>query len=488
MALRTYEEYLESLKKMRPNIYKFDKLIEDVTTDPATKRTIEGHGKSYKLAQDPEFKDLLTTKSDITGEPISRYLSIIKSPEELFANSRLKRLMFNQTGTCTGGRCVGWTGLNSMFATTYDIDKEYGTDYHQRLIEWMKYAQANDITCAGALTDPKGDRTLPPSKQEDPDMNLRIVEYRDDGIVLRGAKVMICGVAAANEIFILPGSAYREDDKDYSLACVIPRDIENLTIIETRRPSDTRETEEGFDIPVDEGGITQSYLFFEDVFVPKDRVFMAGEFKYTKSAILNFISTYRSAIGGCVAGQGDVKIGAALLVARANGLGDKIFGDKITQMHINNETTFGLGIAAGAMGKQHPSGAWQCDLMLSNVNKVHVATLPYETSRLAQEISGGIAETGCMPSYQDFVSEKHGKLIQKYMKAKSPAEARARAARLVEWATIGAGVPGCMHGGGSPDGAKLFIRMSGEIEKKVGLAKNLAGIKDDIPDPMKKKK
>lgn len=488
MALRSYAEYIDSLKKMRPNIYKFDELIEDVTTHPATRLTVEGHSKSYRLLDDPGEREILTTVSHLTGEPISRYLSIIQSAEDMFANSRLKRHMFNVTGTCTGGRCVGWTSLNSMFATTYDIDQKFDTDYHQRLIAWLKDAQARDITIAGALTDPKGDRTKPPSRQDDPDMNLHIVEKKSGGIVVRGAKVMICGVAAANEIFILPGSAYKEPDKDYAVSFVIPRDIENLTIVETRHPSDMREYEEGFDTPVKEGGITQAYLFFEDVFIPKDRVFMAGEFEFTGNAVRNFICAYRAAIGGCVAGQGDIKIGAAVLTARANGLSSRVFNDKIIQMHINNETTFGLGIAAAAMGKKHPSGAWICDMLLSNVNKVHVATLPYETSRLAQEIAGGIGETGCMPSYKDFSSEKHGALIQKYMKAKSSAEARVRAARLVEWTTIGAGVPGCMHGGGSPDGAKLFIRLTEDLEKKVGFAKHLAGIKDDIPEPEAKKK
>lgn len=370
-----------------------------------------------------------------------------------------------------------------MFATTFDMDKELGTDYHQRLSTWLKDAQARDITIAGALTDPKGDRTKSPSQQDDPDMNLRIVEKREDGIVVRGAKVMICGVAAANEIFVLPGSAYREDDTDYAISFVVSRDVDNLTIIETRRPSDTREEEEGFDIPVVDGGITQAYLLFEDVFIPRERVFMAGEYKFSKAAVLNFVNTYRAAIGGCVAGQGDIKIGAAVLTARANGLHSKVFKDKITQMQINNETTFATGIAAAALGRQHPSGAWQCDMLLSNVNKVHVAILPYETSRLAQDIAGGIAETGCMPSYKDLKSEKYGPLLEKYLKAAHPAETRVRAARLVEWATIGAGVPGCMHGGGSPDGAKLMVKALGDLESKVGYAKRLAGIEGDVPDP-----
>jgi 4-hydroxybutyryl-CoA dehydratase/vinylacetyl-CoA-Delta-isomerase len=123
--------------------------------------------------------------------------------------------------------------------------------------------------------------------------------------------------------------------------------------------------------------------------------------------------------------------------------------------------------------------------MLSNVNKVHVATLPYQTSVLAQDIAGGIAETGCMPSYRDFESKKYGHLIKKYMTAKHSAEARARAARLVEWATIGGGVPGCMHGGGSPDGAKLMIKAFDGLEDKVQIARRLAGIQEEIPEPGK---
>jgi 4-hydroxybutyryl-CoA dehydratase/vinylacetyl-CoA-Delta-isomerase len=494
MGLRTYQQYIDSLKKMRPNIYKFDLLIEDVTSHPVTRRTVEGHSKSFRLYDDPGERDIFVTTSHLSrsdsitaGEPISRYLSIVRAPEDMYANSRMKRRMFQLTGTCTGGRCVGWTAINSMFVTTFDLDAKLGTDYHQRLLAWLRDAQSRDITIAGALTDPKGDRTKTPSAQDDPDMSLRIVERRPDGIVVRGAKVMICGVAAANEIFVLPGSGYKEPDKDYAVAFVIPRDMDGLTIVETRRPSDSREMEEGFDIPNEEGGITQAYLLFEDVFIPNERVFMAGEYQFSLNAVLNFIAPYRAAIGGCVAGQGDIKIGAAVLTARANGLHSKVFNDKIIQMHINNETTYGIGIAAAAMGKRHPSGAWLCDQLLANVNKVQVATMPYDTNRLAQDIAGGIAETGCMPSYKDLVSPKYGKLLQKYLKANAPAETRARAARLVEWATIGAGVPGCMHGGGSPDGARLVIRANENLEEKVEFARKLAGIREPLPEPEIKK-
>jgi 4-hydroxybutyryl-CoA dehydratase/vinylacetyl-CoA-Delta-isomerase len=117
-----------------------------------------------------------------------------------------------------------------------------------------------------------------------------------------------------------------------------------------------------------------------------------------------------------------------------------------------------------------------------------VATLPYETKRLTQEIGGGIVETGCMPSYQDFTNKEYGQLLQKYYKAGEPsADTRVKAARLSEWLTIGGGVPGCMHGGGSPDGARLVVRFSTPLEEYVGYARTIMGIEEEVPEPPRKK-
>jgi 4-hydroxybutyryl-CoA dehydratase/vinylacetyl-CoA-Delta-isomerase len=361
------------------------------------------------------------------------------------------------------------------------------TNYQERLKKRIIGAQEKGLLVAGALTDAKGDRALRPSQQPNLDSNVHVKEVRADGIVVSGVKAMICGVAASNEIFILPGSGYKEEDKDYAAAFVVPRDIEGLTIVETRRPSDTRELEEGWDIP--DTGITQSYLFFNDCFVPNDRVFMCKEFKYSGKIIEYFTANYRACIGACVAGQGDVMIGAGALMARVNGLAASTFSAKMVEMAVNNETTYAMGIGAMALGKKGPGGMWVADSLIAHTNKVHVATLPYETKRLCQDIGGGIVETGCFPSYKDFKDPNLGPMIEKAVKAsgKFSAESRARAARLSEWLTLGAGVPGCMHGGGSPDGAKLVVRAFTPVNQFAEYAKAIAGITEEIPEPEKKK-
>ncbi|MHC1727672.1 MAG: 4-hydroxyphenylacetate 3-hydroxylase N-terminal domain-containing protein [Syntrophobacteraceae bacterium] len=488
MALKTRQDYLNSLKAMRPNVYKFGKLINDVTTDPATKRTVESHARAFDASHDPEYAADFTMVSSFTGETIHRWTGMMTSLDEIIANSKLKRWMYRFNGSCNGGVCVGWNAQNVLWNVTALIDKDCGTNYQERLKNWILNCQEKALVVAGALTDAKGDRSMRPSQQANPDANLRIKEVKPDGIVISGVKAMICGAAASNEIFLMPGSGYKEEDQDYAVACVVPRDIEGLTLVETRRPSDERDLKDGWDSP--DTGITQAYLIFQDCFVPNDRVFMCKEFKYTGKIIEYFTANYRACIGACVAGQGDVMIGAGALMARVNGLAAGTFSGKMVEMAVNNETTYTMGIGAMALGKKGPGGMWVADSLQAHTNKVHVATLPYETKRLCQDIGGGIVETGCFPSYEDFKNPEYGPLIEKAVKAcdKYSAESRARAARLSEWLTLGGGVPGCMHGGGSPDGAKLVVRAFTPVDKFADFARKIAGITEEIPEPEKKKK
>ena len=489
MAVKNREDYLEAMRSLRPNVYKFGELIKDVTTHPATKRTIESHCRAFDASNDPDLEEMFTTTSIFTGEKIHRWNSMMQSPDDVITNMHIKRQNYRRTGSCTGAVCVGWNAQNVMWAITHDIDKELGTVYQERLKDWILAAQESGVTVAGALTDPKGDRSLRPSQQANPDANLRIVEVKEDGIVIRGAKTMICGTAAAQEIFLLPGGVYGEDDKDYALACVIPKDIEGLTIVEATHPSDRRELEITAQDEVPSTGITQAYLLFEDVFVPIERVFLCKEHQYTRNLITYFTSNYRACIGACVAGQGDVMIGASILMARANGLSAKTFMKKLVDMSVNNQVTFGLGAGACAIGSKHEAGSWFADTLTANANKVMVATLPYEVKRLTQEIGGGVVETGCMPSFQDLSNEEYGPLLQNYLKAGAPsAETRFKAARLSEWLTVGAGIPGCMHGGGSPDGAKLMVRFTTPMEEYVEYAKRVINIEEEVPEPEKQKR
>ncbi|HEY3491182.1 MAG TPA: 4-hydroxyphenylacetate 3-hydroxylase N-terminal domain-containing protein [Candidatus Deferrimicrobiaceae bacterium] len=473
------KQYLESLRRLRPNIYKWGKPLADVTTHPATRLHVAAIAACYDAAFDPESAPLFTSDSHLTNKPAHRWNTLVRSAEDVAANARMKREQFRRTGACHGATCAGWTALNALWAVTHEVDAEHGTGYHARLEKYFRHIEENGLATAGALTDAKGDRSLPPSGQADPDRYLHVKDVREDGIVVRGVKAQICGVAAAHEIVCVPGGALSESEVDFAVAFAIPRDVAGLTVVETRRPSDTRDEEEGWDAPKT-GGISQAFLLFDDVFVPNDRIFLRGETPFAARFVHLFTALYRAPIGACVAGQGDVMIGAATELGKAGGLSRKVFQDKLTKMAINNETTFAVGMGAAMLGTRHPSGVWIPDPLLSHVNKVLVATLPYETKRLAQEIGGGIAETGCFPSYKDLNSPEYGKSLLDAMSAAESGEVRARLARLVEWLTVGGGIPGCLHGGGSPDGARLMVRALEPWDALGVRARHIAGLEGEV--------
>ena len=169
MALRTREQYLASLKGMRPNIHKFGEPIRDITTHPATRRVVESHARAFDAAFDPKLSEIFTTVSSFTGEKIHRFTSLMSSLDEIVFNMKLKRASYRRTGTCSGGTCVGWNAANVLWAITQEVDRECGTGYQERLKKWILHSQEKGLVVAGALTDAKGDRSLKASQQPDQD-------------------------------------------------------------------------------------------------------------------------------------------------------------------------------------------------------------------------------------------------------------------------------------------------------------------------------
>ena len=134
MAIKTRGDNLAALKRMRPNIYKFGELIEDVTSHPATRRTVESHAMCYDASHDADLEKMYTTTSSFTGEKIHRWNSMMQEQGHLISNMRLKRQNYRRSGTCTGGVCVGWNAMNVMWAVTHEIDAEHGPDHRGRAV------------------------------------------------------------------------------------------------------------------------------------------------------------------------------------------------------------------------------------------------------------------------------------------------------------------------------------------------------------------
>ena len=483
MTLMTAKEYIDSLRKLNTRVYMFGEKIDNWVDHPMIRPSINCVAMTYALAQDPQYEDLMTATSSLTGHKINRFTHLHQSSEDLVKKVKMQRLLGQKTASCFQ-RCVGMDAFNAVYSSTYEIDEKYGTHYHENFKKFLVYVQDNDLTVDGAMTDPKGDRGLPPHKQEDPDMFLHVVEQRPDGIVVRGAKAHQTGMCNSHQVLVMPTQAMGPEDKDYAVSFSCPADAEGLFMIVGRQSCDTRKLE-GSDIDVGNaqyGGV-ELLVVFDDVFIPNENIYMNGESEFATVMVERFAGYHRQSYGGCKVGVGDVLIGAAAVAAAYNGVAKAShIKDKLIEMIHLNETMYSCGIACSAEGTQ-TSGNYLINLLLANVCKQNVTRFPYEMARIAEDLAGGAVGT-CL-SEADLHGEFTGPWVEKYMKngTGTTAENRMRILRLIENLSLGAGAVGyrteSLHGAGSPQAQRVMIARQGDIDGKKVLAKRIARVKED---------
>ncbi len=481
MPIRTGEEYIESLRGRNLKIYLFGELVKEPVDHPLIRPSINAVAETYDRAV--REQDLATVESSISGQRVNRFLHIVQSAEDLVLQNKMQRKLGQNTGTCFQ-RCVGMDALNSLHSVTFEMDEKYKTNYHKRLLDFIKMAQTENLIIGGAMTDPKGDRSKGPHEQEDPDMFVHVVEKNDKGIIINGAKAHQTGCINSHWIIVMPTMRLAEADAEFAVVGAVPADAPGITYIYGRQSCDTRSMEEG---DLDSGNAKYSgqeaMMIFDHVFIPWEKVFMNGEYEFAAMLVERFTCYHRRSYV-CKTGLGDVLIGAAATIADYNGVPNvSHIKDKLVEMTHLNESIYAAGIASSYQSRPLKSGVWLNDDMLANVCKHNVTRFPYELGRMAQDIAGGLLVT--LPSEKDFRNPETGPLLKKYLRGRKgvDVENRMKILRLIENMTMGRNAVGylteSMHGAGSPQAQRIQIARQMQLGYKSKLAKNLANIKDD---------
>ncbi|WP_449247043.1 4-hydroxyphenylacetate 3-hydroxylase family protein [Desulfarculus baarsii] len=478
MALKTGDEYIQSLKELDLKAHVMGQAAGGLTSHALVEPSMRAVAQTYDCAHDPQSKDLFRVISPLCNEEVNRFTHLHQSAQDLVNKVRMQRHCGNLTGCCFQ-RCVGMDAANAVYSSTFDIDAATGSAYHQRFKEYWAWVQKNDLVVDGAMTDPKGDRGKRPKDQTDPDMYLRIKERRQDGVIISGAKLHQTGMLNSHEILIMPTISLRPGEEAWAVCCAVPTTAPGVRYIYGRQTSDTRKLEScRLDVGNPKFGGQEVLTVFEDVLVPWERVFMAGETAFSGTLVERFASYHRQSYGGCKVGVGDLLIGAAALAAQMNGVAAAShIREKLVEMIHLNETLYSCGLACSAMGQPTASGNYLVDMLLANVCKLNVTRFPYELARLATDIGGGLL--GTMPAAADLEDPVAGPYIRKYLKAADgvAVEDRFKVLRFIENLVAGAGSVAylieSMHGAGPPTAQRIMIGRQGDLEGKMQKVKSL---------------
>ncbi len=238
--IATGAQYIESLKNRGLTVYLFGERVVEPVDHPIIRPSINAVAETYDLAAaDPE---LATAISPYTGAPVNRFLHIATSANDLVLQNRMQRRLGQLTGTCFQ-RCVGMDAFNALHSVTHEIDTSRGTHYHRQLIEFLTTMQRQNLVVGGAMTDVKGDRSLAPHQQADPDLYLRIVRRSAAGVWVSGAKAHQTGCLNSHWLIVMPTLRLGPKDRDYAVAGAIAVDAPGLTYVYGRQSCDTRSAE-----------------------------------------------------------------------------------------------------------------------------------------------------------------------------------------------------------------------------------------------------
>lgn len=472
----TREQYMERVKGYRVDAYVGGEKIKDVLTDPNTRTIVNTVAKTYELASDPKHEKVMTAESPLTGDRISRLNHVAGSLEDLETRLELTRLMTQSTGTCCG-RCGGCSALNTLAATTYGMKRDGIGVYHGRFMDYLKFIHQHDLSCHAATTSAKGDRSKPPSAQ-DPDLHLRIVEKRKNGIVIRGAKAHQTSAVAVDEMVVYPGFAAQEPE--YALACAVPNGAQGVTYI-LQFNSDDAERRAAEDIsslgnPV-YGGRQTMMVIYEDVFVPWERVFMCGETDYIPLCIRAARRTHVYNEGPCKAGFGDLILGAAKFLAESNGMDEAPhIVEDFVKIISANETTYASALVAARKGSEMPagSGVFFADEGFSVLSKLNANEGFYEVAKAAADIAGGLLVS--MPSEMELKDPERKTLLLKYLKGRSDiaTEDRMRMFKFLNGFVASPHAAQAWIGGGAPYHLRKVLYEGTDLEEKKKLARSIA--------------
>jgi len=479
--------YVESLGRMKTIVYIDGETVVDYWDHPALRPAVNALAATYDLAARPdldkEIHDLILSDSHLTGGKINRFLHIVLSREDLLARMRLQRAMMRYTGGCFGGRCVAGAVINALWSVTYEVDRASGgrTEYHRRFADYMKMCQERDLAVSGNITDAKGDRSRPPHAQADPDLFLRVVERRRDGIVVNGAKLQQSGAPMAHERLVVPTTALGPRDEDYAVAFAVPGDTEGVIHVNDSACSNAKFTAME---PQDIGNVTygmhqSAHVIFDHVFVPWDRVFLCGEWQATRDLVHRFSDFQRFASSACRCGYIDLCMGTAAAMADYNGVAGKShIQDKLIDMSIDAETLQGLVAGSAALASPTPSGVYLPDSLTVNAAKLFMNEAILKAGQRLADVGGGILVT--RPSSRDLKIPKVGELLAKYHQGREgvDVEDRLKMARLAETLS-GLSAPTTILSviaAGPPATQRLNFRLLTDFAGKRRAAERLAGI------------
>jgi len=277
MAVRTGSEYIERLRASAPTvIVEGETVTVGIPDHPAFRNVVATYAELFDMQHDAALRDVLTDPSPVTGEPVATSFMVPRTRGDLDKRGRAMKTwadhsfgMLGRTGDYLNSCLMALSEAEGWFA---QADPAFG----ENIRRYYEMARDQDLLSTHTLVPPQANRSQSAGQQLGGALAARIVKETDNGVVVRGARLLATIGPTADELLVFPSTVLKGtlDDAPYSFAFAIPCDTPGLRFV-CREPMDRGRSH--FDHPLaSRFEEMDAVVVFDDVHVPYERCFLLG--------------------------------------------------------------------------------------------------------------------------------------------------------------------------------------------------------------------
>ena len=278
MPARTGTEYMEALDERAIQVeIEGERFTGRVSEIPQLRNVVRTYAQLFDLQHEPALRDVMTYDSPTTGDRVGMSLLQPQSADDVARRGAAMRVWaeysLGHLGR-TGDYC------NSAVMAMAAAAEWFGQDdaaYGENVRRYYEHVREHDLLLTHTLVYPQANRSVGPSQQKEQTLAARIVDRNDNGIVIRGARLLATIGPFADEILVMPSTVLKgtADDAPYSYAFALPCDAPGLRFL-CRESFDLGRSR--FDHPLGSRfEEIDAIVVFDDVLVPHERCFIVGQ-------------------------------------------------------------------------------------------------------------------------------------------------------------------------------------------------------------------
>jgi 4-hydroxyphenylacetate 3-monooxygenase len=278
MAARTGSEFLQRLSAARVHVeIGGETLTGGLATHPAFRNVVNSYADLYDMQHDPAYRDILTYPSPTSGEPVATSFLTPRTPEDLVKRTQAFKLWADRSLGMLGRTPDYLNSALMALAAAHDWFSQANPAFGENIQRYTQIVREEDLLCTHTLVPPQANRAVAASQQARGALMAHVVREDDNGVVIRGARLLATIGPFADELLVFPSTVLRNspEDKPYSFACAIPNDASGLRYL-AREPLDYGRSRH--DHPLGSRfEESDAVVVFDDVHVPYERVFALGD-------------------------------------------------------------------------------------------------------------------------------------------------------------------------------------------------------------------